>query len=631
MKNQGIIIGIDLGTTNSCAARWNSATRLAEVIENAEGKRTTPSYVTYDTKLKSFKVGESSKKQAIMHPNSTLYGVKRLIQRKLNDVQKQVQHSSYKIVAGKEGLAYVDRGDGTKMSPSEVAAQILKKIKHDTEQKLGQEIKKAVITVPAYFNDAQRQATKDAGTIAGLDVVRIINEPTAAALAYGIDKNESAKVAVYDLGGGTFDVSILDLSDGVFEVMSTNGDSTLGGEDFDESIIKFLVDEFKTSTGIDISNDSQAMQRIKTEAERAKIELSTSDQVDINLPFLSANANGPQHLNTTLTRGKLESLVANLIEKTKTPCLNALSDAKLKPSEINEVILVGGMTRMPAVQNFIAKVFEKDVSKLNKSVNPDEVVAMGAAIQGAVLTGDAKDVVLLDVTPLSLGIETLGGVFTKLIERNSTIPCKQSQVFSTAQDNQSAVTIKVAQGERSMFNDNKLLGQFNLEGIPPAAKGIPQIEVTFDIDANGIVHVSAKDKSSGNQQNITIQASGGLTEEEIEKMKQDAEKYAESDKKNADYVSLRSKSDTLISSSEMACKEGADKIPNELKESVQKSIEELRTALTKNSVENFDELQSAYDKLNTESMKIGEHLYKKSNNDSEKTSETNEEEKPSDK
>lgn len=614
-----IIIGIDLGTTNSCVATWDRSSSSAKVLENAEGKRTTPSVVAFDVKTKKFIIGEAAKRQSIMNPTNTFYGVKRLIGNKFNDVGQQVKNSPFKIVQGKDGDARIADQDGKIYAASQISAQVLMKIKQDAEAKLGQKVTGAVITVPAYFNDAQRQATKDAGEIAGLTVERIINEPTAAALAYGIDKisKKSSKIAVYDLGGGTFDISILELEDGVFEVLSTSGDTMLGGENFDDRIIEYLKDEFKKQSNIDISNDKTALQRIKVEAERAKIELSSREEVNINLPFLATSANGPQHLDINITRGKLESLVSDLVKKTEDPCNKAMKDANLKTSDIDEVILVGGMTRMPYVQECVAKIFNKSVNTLNKSVNPDEVVALGAAVQAAVLCGDTKDVVLLDVTPLSLGIETMGGVFTKLIDRNSNIPCKKSQVFSTASDNQSAVTIRVAQGEREIFEHNKLLGQFNLEGIAPAPRGVPQIEVTFDIDVNGIVHVSAKDKSTNKEQRITIQASGGLSDEEIEKMKKDAEAHAEEDKKYTEYISLKSRSESLISSTESAIKDNGDKLPDELKTNIESKLTIIKDILKDSDISKSDDLQKAYDDLSAESIKIGEILYK-SGQDQEK-------------
>lgn len=609
-----IIIGIDLGTTNSCCAVWDRSTGAPKVLENAEGKRTTPSVVAWDSKTKKFIIGEAAKRQSIMNPANTFYGVKRLIGNKFNDIGQQVKNSPFKIVQGKDGDARVSDQEGKIYAASQISAQVLMKIKQDAEAKLGQKVTGAVITVPAYFNDAQRQATKDAGEIAGLDVKRIINEPTAAALSYGIDKTgkKSSKIAVYDLGGGTFDVSILELGDGVFEVLSTSGDTMLGGENFDDRIIEYLKDEFKKQSNIDITSDKTALQRIKVEAERAKIELSSREEVNINLPFLATSANGPQHLDINITRGKLESLVNDFVKKTEDPCYKAMKDANLKASDIDEIILVGGMTRMPYVQQCVAKIFNKDINKLNKSVNPDEAVAMGAAVQAAVLCGDTKDVVLLDVTPLSLGIETMGGVFTKLIERNSNIPCKKSQVFSTASDNQSAVTIRVAQGEREIFEHNKLLGQFNLEGIAPAPRGVPQIEVTFDIDVNGIVHVSAKDKSTNKEQRITIQASGGLSDEEIEKMKKDAEAHAEEDKKYTEYISLKSKSESLISSTESALKDSGNKLPDELKTNLESKLNTIKDIMKDNDINKSDELQKSYDDLSAEAIKIGEILYKDS-------------------
>ena len=596
------VIGIDLGTTNSCVSIMEGT--QPKVLENAEGARTTPSVVAFtesDEKL----VGQPAKRQAVTNPENTIFAVKRLIGRNFEDptVKKDIETSPFKIINSDGGDAWIE-SQGKKYSPSQISAFVLQKMKETAEKYLGQEVTKAVITVPAYFNDAQRQATKDAGKIAGLEVLRIINEPTAASLAYGLDKKQNKKIAVYDLGGGTFDVSILELGDGVFEVKSTNGDTFLGGEDFDNTIVEYLLSEFKKENGIDLKSDKLALQRLKEAAEKAKIELSSATQTEINLPFITADKTGPKHINLKMTRAKLEALVENLISRTIPPCKTALKDAGLSASEINEIILVGGMTRMPKVIEEVKNFFGKEP---NKSVNPDEVVAMGAAIQAGVLQGDVKDVLLLDVTPLSLGIETLGGVSTKLIDKNTTIPTKKSQVFSTAEDNQPAVSIRVLQGEREMATDNKLLGNFELVGIAPAPRGVPQVEVTFDIDANGIVNVSAKDKGTGKEQKIQIQASGGLSEEEINKMVKEAESNKEADKKKREVVDARNQADTLLHSTEKNVKEHGSKVSDVDKKAIETASANLRNALKGTDIE---DIKKKTQDLVQASMKLGEAIYK---------------------
>ena len=596
------VIGIDLGTTNSCVAVMEGTT--PKVIVNAEGMNTTPSIVAFTDDGERL-VGLPAKRQAVTNPSNTLFAIKRLIGRRFDDkdVEKDKKLVPYKITKGQSGDAWVE-AQGKQYSPSQVSAFILQKMKETAEAYLGHPVTQAVITVPAYFNDAQRQATKDAGRIAGLEVLRIINEPTAAALAYGLDKKKDAKtIAVYDLGGGTFDISVLEIGDGVFEVKSTNGDTHLGGEDFDNRLVEYFASEFKKEAGIDLTKDKLALQRLKEAAEKAKIELSSAAQTEVNLPFITADQSGPKHLTMKLTRAKLETLVDDLIEKTKGPCLSAIKDAGLKAADIDEVVLVGGMTRMPKVQQIVKELFGKEP---HKGVNPDEVVAVGAAIQGGVLRGDVKDVLLLDVTPLSLGIETLGGVFTRLIDRNTTIPTKKSQVFSTAEDGQTAVTIKVGQGEREMAADNKSLGLFNLEGIPPSPRGMPQIEVTFDIDANGIVNVSARDKQTGKEQSIRIQASGGLSEDEIQKMVKDAEAHASEDKEKREAVEARVQLEGLAHSTEKSLKENGDKVSPAIKTDVEAAIAAAREAVKSDDTVR---IKAATETLSQAAMKIGEAIY----------------------
>ena len=616
------VIGIDLGTTNSCVAVMEGGEPV--VIANAEGTRTTPSMVAFSESGERL-VGQQAKRQAVTNPENTLFAIKRLIGRKFDSeaVKKDIQISPFKIVKADNGDAWVEVRDKQYSAP-EISAMILQKMKQTAEDYLGETVTDAVVTVPAYFNDSQRQATKDAGKISGLNVLRIINEPTAAALAYGLDKKEEEKIAVFDLGGGTFDISILELGDGVFEVKSTNGDTFLGGEDFDQLIIDYVADEFKKDQGIDLRGDKMALQRLKEGSEKAKCELSSSMETDINLPFITADASGPKHLNIKLTRAKLESICASLLKKLTGPCKTAIKDAGLSASDIDDVILVGGMTRMPAVQAKVKEIFGKEP---NKGVNPDEVVAIGAAIQGGVLKGDVKDVLLLDVTPLSLGIETLGSVMTKLIEKNTTIPCKKSQVFSTAADNQPAVSVHVLQGEREMANDNKTIGRFELTDIPPAPRGVPQVEVTFDIDANGILNVGAKDLGTGKEQSIVITASSGLSDDEIEKMVKDAELHATEDQQKREMIETRNQADGLVYTTEKALKEHGDKVDEETKKSIETALEELKTAM---EGEDPEAIKSKTEALATASQKLGEVMYQQAQSEAEAGTEGAEGEEPQD-